>query len=147
MRRKIFIFLTGSIILFAQSIPFPPMPPSFSIPKKNSVHKKEKKVSLKQTAKHKKNSLPKECELLPPMVVLIPPPMEDMLQKCKNTLYKPKKEKAEKNLQKILKKNIIVSKIESIEDFSRVYKITTKKNGIFYCNKAVTACFAGKVIK
>ena len=77
-------------ILFAQNMPsMPPMPPMMNIPAqktdKNSNPKKRPNTSIK-------NKLPKECQIIPPMLIFMPPPLQKDLSKCKNVLFKPTKE-------------------------------------------------------
>ena len=111
----------------AEAPPMPPMPPMFSTPAKTAT----KTVAKKQQT-------PDSCQLIPPMVIHLPPPMEKELVNCKNSLFLPKKELAEKNLSKILKKKITVQKIEIVPKFNQLYKITYD-GGVILTNKSVDA--------
>ena len=129
------LILLLPFILFAQNMPsMPPMPPMMNIPAqktdKNSNPKKRPNTSIK-------NKLPKECQIIPPMLIFMPPPLQKDLSKCKNALFKPTKEK----VYKILK--LKAKKIEAVSGFTGLYKITTKKN-IIYCNKDLNKCFEVK---
>ena len=59
------------------TIPMPPMIPSLDT-KSNNIS-------------NKKSTIPKSCELIPPMVIFLPPPMQDELSKCKMSLINQKK--------------------------------------------------------
>ena len=114
-------------ILFAnQAIPMPPMPPAMNLEK-----------SKKTTKKEKKSTLPKECEMIPPMIVFLPPPLEDALNKCKNKLFEPKLDYANKVFSN---KKLKVKSINIVNGFVELYKIDTNK-GSFYCNKDLSKCF------
>jgi len=127
------IFLFIPLILFAnQTIPMPPMPPS--LPVNNNTKIKHKKIE-------KKPSLPKECSIIPPMLIFMPPPLEADLTKCKNKLFMPKIEYAKKIFSK---KHLKVKSVSIVNGFIEVYKISTNK-GNYYCNKNLSKCF--KVIK
>jgi len=122
---KKYLFLVLPVFVFA--VDAPPMPPM--IP--NMGHAK--------TVTHKKhsNSLPNSCEIIPPMIYKLPPPLENALRKCKNDLYKPSLSMANKKF-----KNSIKS-IVPLENFSQIYKITfsNKKLKSLYCNQDLTFCF------
>lgn len=127
--KKILYFLP--FILFAnQSIPMPPMPPAMNLEKKHT----NKKNNVKK-------SMPKECEMIPPMLIFLPPPLEESLRKCKNELFKPTIIKAKKVFSK---KKLKVISVNIVSGFNELYKIETNK-GNFYCNKNLSKCF--KVIK
>lgn len=122
--------ILSSLIIFStlNALEMPPMPPNISLDtskKSNSIKKEDKK-------------LPKSCELIPPMVIMLPPPMEKQLNQCKNELFKPKKEFVEKQLKKLLKKDIKVKTIESVEKFVQLYKVTYN-GGVILTNKEVNA--------
>jgi len=92
-------------------------------------------------AKHNKsieNKKPDSCAMIPPMVLFLPPPMEIELVKCKNQMGLPKKEFAQKQLSKLLKKDIKISKIEIVKKFNQLYKITYN-GGTILTNKSVNA--------
>lgn len=121
---SISIFITITL-LAGQMPPMPPMPPSIG--------------GKKQPQSKKQVKMPKECELLPPMVIFLPPPMEAQLDSCKNALYKPKKEFAQKQLSKILKKKITIKSITILKKFSKLYRIEYN-GGTVLCNDKVDAC-------
>jgi hypothetical protein len=83
--------------------------------------------------------MPKECEIIPPMLIFMPPPLQEDLRKCKNKLFMPTVDLAKKALSKKYK-NIKIKKISIVEGFDELYEIKTDK-GNFYCNKSVTKCF------
>ena len=114
-------------------VDMPPMPPM--IPSLDTKAPQQK--SAKQTKQ--KSAMPKACELIPPMVIFLPPPMENQLIKCKNEMFKPKKEFVQKQLAKLLKKKITIEKIEFVAKFNQLYKITYNKNNTILTNKTVDA--------
>jgi exonuclease V gamma subunit len=128
MKNKILLALLSSSILLtaSDSIPMPPMIPSLDT-KAHTVSKKNNST---------KPQLPASCELIPPMVIFLPPPMQMELTKCKNQLNKPKKEFVEKQLSKLFKKKITVSKVEVVEKFNQLYKVTYN-GGTILVNKTV----------
>ena len=111
----------------AEAPPMPPMPPMFSTPAKTAT----------QTVA-KKQQTPDSCQLIPPMVIHLPPPMEKELVNCKNELFLPSKTLVEKNLSNLLKKQIKVEKIEIVAKFNQLYKITYS-DGVILTNKSVDA--------
>ncbi len=117
--------LIATALVAGEMPPMPPMPPALGNGKQHKVKKQTK--------------MPKECELLPPMVIFLPPPMEAQLDSCKNALYKPKKEFAQKQLSKILKKKVIVKSITILKKFSKLYRIEYN-GGTVLCNDRVDAC-------
>lgn len=102
--------------------PMPPMPPMISIKKSKTV----------------KQNLPQSCQVIPPMIFKLPPPMENELIKCKNELNIPKINLVEKRLSKLLKKKVKVKSIEILKKFNQVYKITYN-GGIIFTNHTVDA--------
>jgi len=130
MKKLLFLI---PLILFSQNqIQMPPMPPAMNIEKQNT-----------KPQKNTKNDMPKECKIIPPMLIFMPPPLEEDLIKCKNKLFLPNKDVAQNKLSKKYK-NIKIEAISIVEGFNEVYEIKTNK-GTFYCNKNVTKCF--KVVK
>ncbi|WOE69424.1 hypothetical protein RZR97_09945 [Hydrogenimonas thermophila] len=127
--------LTFSIIAFvpliAGSIPMPPSMPSIAL--KNDIKGDKKKDKTNDS-----------CKVIPPMLIHLPPMLENDLDKCKNSLYKPTKKVAESKLKKLLKKDVKVSKITSLEGFSMLYKIETNV-GNFYCNRNVDKCLTSYI--
>jgi hypothetical protein len=84
--------------------------------------------------------VPKECEIIPPMLIFMPPPLQEDLRKCKNKLFMPNIKTAKKEFSKKYKKNIKIEKISIVDGFDELYEIKTNK-GNFYCNKDVSKCF------
>ncbi|MBD3840778.1 MAG: hypothetical protein IE909_02655 [Campylobacterales bacterium] len=125
MTRFVFTSLLSGFIAL-NAIEMPPMPPM--IPMESTKSTQQQNVT--------KPSMPKSCELIPPMVIFLPPPMEAELVKCKNELFKPKIELVEKNLEKLLKKRVKVQKIEIVEKFTELYKVTYD-SGVILTNKTV----------
>jgi len=78
------------------------------------------------------------CDIIPPMIINLPPPLEDAVTKCKNERGMPKKAFVEQQLSKLLKKKIVVKSIEIVPKFNQLYKITYK-GGTILCNKSVDA--------
>jgi hypothetical protein len=116
--------------------PMPPMIPDIDV-KTNS-----KKSDQKTT--------PKSCELLPPMVVFIPPPMENMLNDCKNQLNLPKKESVEEIIIKKRYKSSTLKSISITEGFTQLYTIEltdkNKKDITLFCNGSLSKCISGEII-
>lgn len=94
--------------------------------------------------------LPKECSTLPPMIIFLPPPMEEELIACKNLLNMPSKEKAQEALKLILQtKEIQIKSISAVSGFKELYSIKAlinKKDQDLYCNSQLTHCFYPKQI-
>jgi len=125
MKRAVFLPIIVSIVLVvSKALSSPPIPPVLSMQKQ--------KISKKK--------IPKECKLLPPMIVFLPPPVEKELNECKNKLFKPEKDFAQKRLSKIFKKKIIVKAITILKKFSRLYRIRYNNNKIVLCNDKISAC-------
>jgi len=119
------------MFLLANNLMMPPMPPSMNL----NEHPKHQLKSRPDTKK--KNVFPKECQTVPPMLIFMPPPLEKDLSTCKNKLFMPKKEIAQKKLK------LKIKKIEIVNGFNELYKITTDKKTI-YCNKDLTKCLEVK---
>jgi len=133
--KKYISFLACTAIVLASEIPMPPSMPSINMTKHQSKNKELKnKTDNKQAA----------CEIIPPMLTHLPPMLEDDLDKCKNELNLPSKKIAEKQLKKMLKKDIKVKKISALNGFSMLYKIESNK-GVFYCNRYINSCLRGKI--
>jgi hypothetical protein len=137
MKKFLYLFLPLTLL----GVDMPPMPPMIGVQSKKS---------------NVKNKMPKSCELLPPMLVILPPPLEVQLDKCKNALAKPDIKTAEKVLRKYENKNIKIKKITPAKGFLKIYKIEyeilPKKSKIkvlnfkpkrksIYCNDTMTQCF------
>ena len=127
MKSKI-LLTTVAFTTLLNALDMPPMPPMMP----NMVKEKSIKKDTKKTA------MPSSCELIPPMVIFLPPPMEKELVNCKNNMNKPKKEFAQKQLSKLFKKKIEVKKIEIVKKFNQLYKITYD-GGVILTNKTVDA--------
>ena len=128
MKTKL-LLTTFTLTTFLNAMDMPPMPPMMPVlDTKNKAVKKDTK----------KPSMPASCELIPPMVIFLPPPMEKELVNCKNNMNKPKKEFVEKQLSKLFKKKTTVTKIEIVEKFNQLYKITYD-SGVILTNKTVDA--------
>jgi hypothetical protein len=130
MKKLLFIALFGITL---NAIEMPPAIPMLDL----------KDNSKKET---KKSKNPKECDMLPPMVVFLPPPMEKMVNECKNKLYVPSKDTAKKGLSKILKKDVKIKSVKLEKDFVQAYEVDIFSEK-YICNKTVTKCFKKLIIK
>ena len=119
--KKYLLFAALVVYVFGANIPTPPSMPSLMQPKK--VDKKD------------------SCQIIPPMLIHIPPMLEDDLDRCKNRLYLPTKDMASKRLKEMLKRDVKVKNVSYVEGFSMLYKIETD-NGVFYCNRKLDRCLA-----
>ena len=128
------IFALSILAVSVLALEMPPMPPMMDLNDKNSKKIQKPQSQKKQT----KRQLPKECELLPPMVIFLPPPMEKMIAQCKNELYKPKLN--HKNVKKLFGKNAKVDSIKIVEDFSNLYELKVANNS-YICNQNISSCF------
>jgi hypothetical protein len=133
MKKLLFVM---PLFLLAQNLSMPPMPPALPLNENKKIVNKQKKVQQKTT-------MPKECSVIPPMLIFMPPPLQEDLRKCKNKLFMPNIDLAKRELSKKYK-NIKIYNISIVDGFEELYKIKTNK-GILFCNKTVTKCF--KVIK
>jgi hypothetical protein len=114
----------------------PPMPPGMGGGSDKSV----------KTKKKNKSGEPKECNSVPPMIYILPPPLEAELKACKDAFFKPKKELAQKQLSKNIK-GIKVKDIAPVKAFDMLYEIKHNQKSKIYCNKTITSCFVdGKLI-
>lgn len=129
---KKLLVLIAIISLNATNVMMPPSIPDIKLPT-HTKHKTKKPID--------------KCKLIPPMLINIPPMLEDDLDSCKNKLYLPNKKTATQKLHKLLKTKIIIKNIKSTEGFSMLYQIITNK-GTFYCNRNIDRCIlAKKIIK
>ena len=120
MNKRIFVFycLLCSILLNAgDKLPMPPSMPSID----------------------KKSVLPDSCNMVPPMILFLPPPLEKNLIKCKNDIKIPKKKFVQKQLSKLLKKKIVVNTITVVPKFNQLYKVVYNKNKTILVNQYVDA--------
>ena len=135
--KKILLFLP--LFIFAnEAVPMPPMPPMMNLgaTKKETPKKEESKKSAKKTS----FKMPKECQTIPPMIILLPPPLEQSLTECKNRLYLPKLDYAKKVFAK---KGLKVKSVNFVKGFVELYEVKTDK-GVFYCNRNLSKCFEVK---
>jgi len=105
---------------------FPPMVPSLPIHKAVPHAKKAKAI------------VADSCNMIPPMILHLPPPMEIALIKCKNESNMPSKALVEKRLSTLLKKKVKVLKIEIVKKFNQLYKVTYN-GGVILTNKNADA--------
>ena len=123
MKKYLFLILPV-LTLAVDAPPMPPMIPNLS-PTTSPTHSKQA------------GSLPKSCEIIPPMIYKLPPPLENALIACKNDLYKPSLSVASKKFKKQVKS------IVALKNFSQIYTITfaDKKLKTLYCNQNLSFCF------
>lgn len=84
--------------------------------------------------------VPKSCQMIPPMIYKLPPPLEKLVDECKNETNMP----ADQNIKSVFGKDIKELHIEILEDFSKLYKVFfTRKNQkiVKYCNDTLSYCF------
>lgn len=118
---------------FAESMP--PMPPMVPNLPTNTAPSTQQATTL-----------PKSCEVIPPMIYKLPPPLEDALRTCNNDLKKP----SESFIKEKFGNHIKSITIEALEGFSQVYRIVFEEKGKKserFCNEALTFCFDKKPIK
>ena len=126
--KKNLLLLIAPLALVAANTTMPPMPPM--IP---GIDTTPKSPSASST-------LPKSCEIIPPMIYKLPPPLENALTTCKNDMYSPNDDAIKAKFGKTIKD----IKVEALKDFSQVYKIqylAEKKTVVKYCNKNLSFCF------
>ncbi|NWF65841.1 MAG: hypothetical protein HXX81_00045 [Campylobacterales bacterium] len=140
MVKKSLVALLYSTLLFASDMP--PMPPIIMDGVNSSQQKDISNVEVKKgNSENKASAMPKECEVLPPMIIFLPPPMEADLTLCKNALHKPTLE----NVKKTYKDAVSV---DIAEEFKELYKITLKNKKELYCNSSLSTCLeVKKVVK
>ncbi len=123
---KLLLSIFTATIIFASESMMPPMPPSVGGEKKTE------------------SSMPKECAEVPPMIIFLPPPLEEAYYQCKNALHLPKKDDAKSKIDKLLGENIEVESIKIATGFSEVYMIDVinkkKKKTTLMCNKNIDRC-------
>ncbi len=132
MKKFILISIFCSLLFSAQGLPMPP-----SIP---MLQTKTAKVK-----KQHKTTLPKSCQILPPMIFRYGDGVEKLVNRCKSDLHKPSKKLAEKKLENIIKRKVKVTEVQNIDGIARLYVIKTKKQGKFYCNDLFDICFKNRV--
>lgn len=120
----------------------PPMPPMSTM--QDGKQEREQKL---------KAMLPKECQTLPPMLILLPPPMQKEMTSCKNAFHFPKPDK-KGNFQKIFGEKATITNITIVQGFNRLYAVEftlpswlgeDKKTA--YCNSDLTSCIEGNLKK
>jgi len=134
---KKLLFLVPFILFANEAMPMPPMPPALPVMNMNKNQKNHKEVKANIKPKKAKNVMPKECAVIPPMLIFMPPPLQNDLTKCKNRLFLPKLNVAKKVFAK---KGLKVKSVSIAEGFTELYKVSTNK-GEFYCNKTLNKCF------
>lgn len=92
------------------------------------------------------STLPKSCEVIPPMIYKLPPPLENALRECNNDLKKPAealvKQKFGAQMQNIT--------VNAMEGFAQVYAVSFSEKGKKverFCNETLTLCFEQKPVK
>ena len=86
---------------------------------------------------------PQECDAVPPMLIYLPPELEKDMAVCKNLLYKPSMEAAQKALEKIFAQKVQIKDISMVPKYKELYRIVAivdKKERALYCNSDVDAC-------
>jgi hypothetical protein len=88
----------------------------------------------------------KACDSIPPMIYILPPPLEAELKDCKDEFFKPKIELAQMALSKIVE-GIEINDLKPLPQYDMLYKIQHNKKINILCNKSITSCIIdGKVI-
>lgn len=118
--------LTATLLSAMDPSLMPPMIPNLDAPKSTNSTKPEVKAPMSS------------CEMIPPMIINLPPPLEDAVEKCKNERDMPQKDFVQTQLSKLLKKTVHVQKIEIVKGFNQLYKVSYD-DGTILCNKAVNA--------
>jgi len=127
MKKTILLSVVSLTLLNAMDKPmFPPMVPSLPT-HKASPHAKKAKAIVADS-----------CNMIPPMILHLPPPMELALIKCKNESNMPTKALVEKRLSGLLKKKVKVIKIEIVKKFNQLYKVIYN-GGVILTNKNADA--------
>jgi len=129
--KKLIVSLFSASFMIASNIPMPPAIPSIDM----THSKKAKKVS--------------PCAEVPPMLVMLPPPLAEAVNKCKNEQNMPKKDKISKVLSKYEAKKVKILNVTTVKDMVMIYKIKyeiDKKVKTIYCNDKLNRCFKGFVI-
>lgn len=122
--RKTLIFLLSSCVLCANSLQMPP-----SIP------------SITQKTQAKNNP----CDMIPPMLQMMPPPLQEAVDRCQTESNIPKKEKVLSFL-KDKKINYETVTIKPMDGFVKLYMIDLGNATKIYCNEKMQ-CFEPKRVK
>jgi flavin-binding protein dodecin len=159
LKTSIFVSL-ATVALLAQTS-MPPMPPMIPMDIQKAVESSDKsaKESLKEAKEESKELVKKEvkkpasaCDSVPPMLHILPPPLQDAVNKCNIEKSTPKKEAVEKkiadHLSRAKRANMKVKDVEvdSIKGIDlNLYEIkytkTITKESTIYCNGSLTQCF------
>ena len=124
---KLLLFIglsIGTLLNAMDTSMMPPMVPSINSQTSQQIGKKETTLG--------------SCEMIPPMIINLPPPLESALVACKNEQGMPQKDFVEKQLSKLFKKKTKVISIEIVKKFNQLYKVTYE-GGVILCNKSVDA--------
>jgi len=126
MMRYIIFFTLFSSLLYANALPMPPAILSIDV--------KEEKKESKQSV----------CDTIPPMLQMLPPPLQQAVDACQSETSMPTKEKVENYLDS---KNIQFKKIsiEPMEGFVKLYEIDLGNDKKLYCNEKMQ-CFEGVIL-
>ncbi len=124
MNFKKILLISVAHIALLNALDMPPMPPMIG----------EKKATKKSVH----SDLPKSCELLPPMIFRLPPPMAKELTKCNNELNIPKATLVQKQLSIFLHRKVKITKIEILKSFNQLYKVTYD-GGVILTNSSADA--------
>lgn len=96
--------------------------------------------------------LPTECQTLPPMLVVLPPPMQAEMDKCLNAFHFPKPD-YKKNFGHLYGEDAEITSITTVDSFTRLYKVSYtiqtwlgKTSKTVYCNTTLTSCIEGNLI-
>lgn len=87
------------------------------------------------------------CRLIPPMIINLPPPLEEARSACILEKMKPDGKNVSKLLKKKFKRRVKVEKIEGVEGFSDLYEIRLLINGkktTIFCDAFLKHCIEGE---
>jgi|GEM_PF-1566849 len=122
MKKYILMSVVASLLVASE---MPPMPPGFfDTPTKKEVKEEPKKATNTQRSVKVASKMPKECDVVPPMLFMLPPPLQADLDKCTKILYRPSKTKLEASIAKIEKQDINIISIDNLDNFKDVYRVT-----------------------
>ncbi len=125
--KKLFSLVVLTGLIYAQNLEMPPMIPTIGAQKQTSN-------SVKSVSK---------CDAIPPMLHILPPPLQEALDACYIEKFMP----SQKSVEAYLKKEKIAFKtitVSPVAGFVRVYEINLGNNDKFYCNEKVTHCLKAK---
>ena len=134
--KKLLLLATSIGYLYSHSVQMPPMMPPMiptstksTVKSVNTTSKKDEKIAKKAGA----------CDMIPPMLHLLPPPLQEALDKCQIEKFFPKEEAVKKylNNKKIKYEKLTIT---PVKDFIRVYKIDLGNKNFLYCNGMMTNC-------